>query len=123
MTIDTNIVIAHLAGDTAVQSEFVRLKRMGISLILPAVVEMETLAYPNLTPAETRTIVSYFDETYTSIPLDRAIAQIGGSLRRQYRIPFADAAIAATALYTNTPLITRNTKDFEKIPSLRIFPL
>ena len=79
MTIDTNIVIAHLAGDAGIHAEFTRLKKMGISLILSSIVELETLAYPKLSTAEIKTIIAYLDETYTFIPLDRAIAQIGGS--------------------------------------------
>jgi predicted nucleic acid-binding protein len=36
---------------------------------------------------------------------------------------FPDAAIAATALSTHTPLITRNQRDFKRIAGLRIVVL
>jgi predicted nucleic acid-binding protein len=32
-----------------------------------------------------------------------------------------DAIIAATALYLKMPLMTRNIKDFQKIPHLKLF--
>jgi hypothetical protein len=44
-------------------------------------------------------------------------------LRRKYKIKLPDAIIAATALYTNSTLITRNIKDFSKIKDLNILPL
>ena len=52
------------------------------------------------------------------IPLDSRIARIAGSLRRQYNIKTADSIVAATALFTGTTLITRNIRDFQKIPNL-----
>jgi len=43
---------------------------------------------------------------------------IAGSLRRQHNIKTADSIVAATALFTGTTLITRNIRDFQKIPNL-----
>jgi len=43
---------------------------------------------------------------------------IAGPLRRQYNIKTADGIVAATALFTGTTLITRNIRDFQKIPNL-----
>lgn len=123
MTIDTNIVIAYLNGDEVVRSQFLMLKKMGISLILSSIVEMETLSYPKLTTSDRKEIDAYLEDTFTSISFDRTIAKIGASLRRKYKIAFADAAIAATALYTRTPLITRNVKDFKKILDLKIIEI
>jgi len=62
------------------------------------------------------------------IPISLGIAELAGRLRatekRQGRVlEMADALIAATAIHTNTTLVTRNTKDFANldIPLLNPF--
>ena len=57
------------------------------------------------------------------IPLELDLARMAGELRSQYRIKTPDSVIAATALYTRTALITRNTVDFERIAPLRLVSL
>jgi len=52
------------------------------------------------------------------IPVDSRIARTAGWIRRAYRVNIADGVIAATALFTGTTLLTRNTRDFRKIPNL-----
>ncbi len=48
------------------------------------------------------------------------ITEITIDLRRMYSIKIPDALIAATALNNKLTLITRNVKDFEKIPDLSL---
>ena len=48
------------------------------------------------------------------------IASVTIKLRKKYKIKLPDALIAATALYSNLVLITRNVSDFEKIEGLEI---
>lgn len=52
------------------------------------------------------------------IPIDSRIARIAGYLRQDYCLKVPDSAIAATALFTGTTLVTRNIQDFKKIPNL-----
>lgn len=54
------------------------------------------------------------------IPVDFAVADKWGYLCSKSNLPAVDALIGATALVSNLKLVTRNTKDFEKIPSLEI---
>lgn len=42
---------------------------------------------------------------------------------RDYRLSFADAAIAATTIYYDAELATLNIKDFADIPHLKLLPL
>ena len=61
------------------------------------------------------------------LPLNRQVmkqfARIRGELRRRGKlIGDPDLLIAATALYHNRVLITRNRSDFERIPELRLYP-
>lgn len=56
----------------------------------------------------------------TDLPVDAAIAERAGRLRRgaQRRLP--DALIAATAIEHRLTLVTRNVRDFEGIRGLRV---
>jgi predicted nucleic acid-binding protein len=57
------------------------------------------------------------------IPVDRRIADRAGLLRHELptlRLP--DALIAATALGYGVALATRNTRDFRRVPGLRLQP-
>jgi predicted nucleic acid-binding protein len=59
-------------------------------------------------------ILIEFDDKLTNFVVD---------LRRKHKIKLPDAIIAATSLYTNSTLITRNIKDFSRIKELNIFPI
>jgi predicted nucleic acid-binding protein len=62
--------------------------------------------------------------TVRIIPLISRIARIAGDLRRLYpRLKTADGAIAATALFTNCTLVTRNARDFKRIEGLRFLKI
>lgn len=59
-------------------------------------------------------------------PLNRSVARqfatIRGDLRKKgLLIPDPDLYIAATALYHNLTLVTRNLKDYERIPNLKLY--
>ncbi|MFP3942178.1 MAG: PIN domain-containing protein [Thermoanaerobaculia bacterium] len=52
------------------------------------------------------------------VPLDRAIARRAGELRREVglgSLSLPDAAIAASAELTGRTLLTRNTRDFQRL--------
>ena len=55
------------------------------------------------------------------IPLTNEIANLTIDLSREYRIKLPDAVIAATALYHDLTLVTRNEKDFKGIKGLEIY--
>ena len=65
----------------------------------------------------------FLTENFFSVPFDRPLARIAAAIRHTAKIKFPDAAIAATALYTHTPLVTRNLRDFKNIPDLQPFPI
>lgn len=55
------------------------------------------------------------------IAVDRPIAERAGRLRRDIpRLATPDALIAATALERGLELVTRNRRDFEGVPGLRL---
>ena len=54
------------------------------------------------------------------VPVDDAIAERAGRLRRGTSRRLPDALIAATALQHRLTLVTRNVRDFEGIRGLRL---
>jgi predicted nucleic acid-binding protein len=55
------------------------------------------------------------------IQLNNKIAELSIELRRKNKIKLPDAVIAATALYMDLILVTRNSKDFEDVDGLEIY--
>jgi predicted nucleic acid-binding protein len=61
-----------------------------------------------------------FLDPLTEIPIDRPIAERAGRLRRTVGIALPDALIAATALVHRMALLSGNTRDFSRVPKLRV---
>ncbi|MBI4428564.1 MAG: PIN domain-containing protein [Ignavibacteriales bacterium] len=123
MTVDTNIIIAYLSGERRVVDSILAWKRSGNSLFLPTLVETEVLSFPDFTNEEREKTERFLVENFTSISFDRSIARIAADIRRSVRIKLPDAAIAATAIFTNSPVVTRDIQDFRRVPNLRIVNL
>lgn len=81
------------------------------------------LSFARWTPEERRVTEIFLQENFTSIPFDRTLARMAAEIRRGTKIKFPDAAIAATALYTQTPLVTKNMRDFRVISGLQLVAL
>ena len=123
MTIDSNIIIAYLAGESVAVETLSQWKATGTSLFLPTIVEAEVLSFEKWSDAERARIELFLDQEFVSVPFDRPVARIVARIRRGRAIKLPDAAIAATALYTNSPLVTRNARDFKNIPSLTVIDM
>ena len=123
MTIDTNVIIAYLTGDERIVNALSDWKRVGVPLFLSSIVETEILSFAEWTNEERRNAESFLEEHFVSISFDRSLSRLAASLRRAGRIKLPDAAIAATALYTGSPLVTRNVRDFRKVDGLTIIDL
>ncbi len=120
MTIDTNILIAYLDGDLAVQKVLSRWRQENKPLFLSAIVEAEILSFADWTESERRFTEKFLEENFAFISFDRMTARIAAHLRRTLKIKLPDAIIAATAIFSHTPVVTRNYKDFRRISGLKI---
>ena len=123
MTIDANIVIAYLNGEAEVIQTLDRWHNEGVTLYLSSVAESEVLSFEKYSPSERLTVEQFLEENFVTISFDRTIARIAGSLRARTKIKFPDAVIAATALAVRSPVVTRNVKDFRRVPELSILVL
>lgn len=118
MTIDANVIIAYLAGEDRVVRQLQKMREQRIPLFLSTIAETEILSFAKFTPQELRTTEQFLDENFVTIPFDRTVARIAAEIRRKIKIKTPDAAIAATAIFTDSILLTRNVKDFQKVPNL-----
>lgn len=106
--VDTDIFIDHLRG--AVELKAGR-HRLHYSVITRA----ELFAGATGTDVAARVLAPLRE-----VPVDRAIAERAGRIRRESGLRMPDALIAATALERNLGLATRNKRDFAPVRGLRI---
>jgi predicted nucleic acid-binding protein len=86
---------------------------------LPSIVITEFLSYPLIDPHSATTFRLFVQQT-TVVNLDLQIAEFAAEIRKNYNRKLADSVIAATALLTESTLVTRNIADFRKIPNLKL---
>ena len=118
-TLDTNAIIYYINEDLAVLQVLEDILAQDVPLYVSTVTELELFSLSTLTLEDETRIEEVLSTTVRIIPLISSIARIAGDLRRLYpRLRMADSAIAATALFTNSTLITRNVRDFQRIDGL-----
>lgn len=106
--VDTDVFVDHLRG--AAQLKPGR-HRLHYSVITRA----ELFAGSGATDLASRLL-----GPFREVAVDRSIAERAGRVRRETGIRLPDALIAATALEHKLELVSRNTRDFQKVRGLRI---
>jgi predicted nucleic acid-binding protein len=106
--VDTDIFVDHLRG--AVELKVGR-HRLHYSVITRA----ELFAGSSATD-----LVAQLLAPFREIPVDRAIAERAGRVRRETGIRLPDALIAATALERKLEVSSRNRRDFERVRGVRL---
>lgn len=118
---DTNILIYHL-NDALPEFAYERMIDLLIAgAAISVISRMEILGTPKATPQlhQAQGLLECFSEHALTEGVVKRVIE----LRQQHRIKLPDAIIAATALELDVPLITRNSKDFAKLPSLKLIDL
>ena len=92
------------------------------NIYISTITEAELFGYSALTDREHKIIDSILS-TLSIIPVDSHLARSAGLIRRRYALKIPDTIIAATTLFTDSTLITRNVKDFDKINELRLLKI
>jgi toxin FitB len=109
LLVDTDVFVDHLRGVH-------RLRPGGDSISYSVVTRCELFAGTPEQEDAVRLVLSPFRE----LIVDRQIAETAGSVRRTSGVRTPDALIAATALVRGLTLVTRNRRDFERVPRLRV---
>ncbi len=118
-TLDTNAVIYYFKSDTQAVSVIERIFLENAPVYFSTISEIELFGFSNLTTQEMEQFEQFL-RAVSVIPVDSRIARIAGALRRVYHLKTPDSAVAATAMFTGSTLVSRNVRDFKNIPDLSI---
>lgn len=122
-TLDTNAIIYYLKGEEAAVNVLQPILDADTPIYVSTITELELFSYAGLT-AEDEARIDTALSMVRIVALTSGIARVAGDLRRLYtRLATPDSAIAATAIFTNSTLITRNVRDFEPIGGLSVLPI
>lgn len=77
------------------------------------------LGVPGISEEELIKIENFLNE-FICIDYNKEIEKLTIDIRKQKSVKIPDAIIAASAIFTNSVLVTRNTKDFQNIPALKL---
>jgi len=91
----------------------------GIDSKISVITRMELLAWLGADEEQTLVLKEFIDASEV-FALEETVILKAIDIRKTYRTKLPDAIIAATAAVNNLGLITRNTKDFEKIEELKV---
>src|SRR6266508_3344321 len=109
LLVDTDVFVDHLRG----AREF---RFGGDSVYYSTISRCELFAGPeHQEPAVVKLLAPF-----RSLAVDSRVAEVGGTIRRETGILTPDALIAATAIVHGLSLLTRNRRDFDRVPRLRL---
>lgn len=109
--VDSDVLVDHLRG-------FRRFVRGSDTLHVSTIVRAELLSGR----ASEEPLIRRLLDSMIDIPVDAAVAERAGRIRRSASVRLPDALIAASAIEHRLVLVTRNVRDFSGIKGLRIKP-
>lgn len=115
--IDSNAIIDYIGENFPPKSEAWIDTLVDEQLAASTINKMEVLGFNFSNPSDSVPFEDFF-KTVIILPLSDKIEAKTIEIRRQMKIKLPDAIIAATALVHNLTLISRNLKDFNRIPNL-----
>jgi toxin FitB len=118
--VDSDVLIDHLRQHKPISPFVEKVQEEGAAIRISILTRSEVYAGRSMNDPEkkkeARALLSVFDV----VPLSVEMADIAGQLKRAHGINMIDALIAASALLTESTLVTRNVKHFKDIPRLEI---
>lgn len=121
MIIDTSYALDLLDEDADAFEKGVELMTEHTPLKLPAMTVMELfVGYGATENEEEARQVENAIAGHPIIEMDEMVARKAGQIAGRTGLDPGDAAIAATALLLDEPVLTRNVKDFERIDGISI---
>ena len=123
--LDSNILIYFFRGTGHVADHLRRHAASTIKIPTPALFELEYGTAKSSRPMQQRAGIDAVMQRFESIPLNYASARQAGVLRQSLEkggVPIGpyDLLIAGIALANNLTVITRNTREFERVPGLKL---
>ncbi len=120
MVWDTNSIIYFLENQLPDASSTNILRYLSENPPFVSVIsELELLSWKRL-DARARVVIVDFLSNSLLVSLSDEVKAKTIETRRAFSIKLPDAIIAATALTYQLPLLTRNLRDFEKVPGLKV---
>ncbi len=116
--IDSNVVIDYLGKKIPLAGMFFMNDIVDATPKVSVVTKIEVLGFS--TAEEHYQLLTNFMIDALIFDLTDVIVDETIKIRKLYKTKLPDAIIAATALIYDFSLITRNTKDFENIPDLKL---
>jgi len=118
--IDTNIIIYYLKDDI-LQSELEKVEQIfKDSFNISTITKIELLGWQRISLAEKNNIELFLSQAKVHY-IDERVEKKAIELKQNYKMAIPDAIIAATSLLNNFIIVTRNSKDFEKINEITIY--
>ena len=105
---DSDVLIDHLNGSARIPTTFTGSSYSSIT-------RAELYSWERADESVIDRLLDQFEE----VPVDRRIAEEAGRIRRETGIKLPDALIAASAIVSKRPLLTRNTRHFKNVARLR----
>jgi predicted nucleic acid-binding protein len=120
--IDTNAIIDYTSGLYSKKGLTFMDKVVNQSINISVISKIEALAFAPQTELQNAffQLVVEFVNNANVYALDDEIIDTTIEIRKTYKLKLPDAIIAATALNNGLILISRNTKDFDKVPEIHI---
>lgn len=116
--LDTNILILLLGGDLETLNQLRLIVNDRGKFIIPASVITEL--YSKALTDNEEVFLKEFLGTDVVFPINYITAKLAGYLRANYRLGLGDALVAAVAIGSGSPLVTRNRRDFKMITELEL---
>ncbi|MDO8660491.1 MAG: PIN domain-containing protein [Candidatus Woesearchaeota archaeon] len=127
MIIDTSFIIDLMRGNLPAKTKLVLLESLSTPLIIPTptIFELCAGAEQSSDPSKELIKINSVLAGQTICVLDLESAQLGGKIhgllkRKGQSIDLGDSLIAGIALTHHEPVLTRNVKDFSRVPGLRV---
>jgi predicted nucleic acid-binding protein len=117
--IDTNVVIDYMSERFTLKALDFLDEVFNSTFYISIINKIELLGFKNLSSADEKQFQNFI-QAANVIFLHDGIVEETISIRKKYSIKLPDAIIAASALSTNSMLITRNADDFLKISGLKL---
>lgn len=117
--LDTNVILYYAQDEAQAVARIDTLFASNALIYVSAASVIEAFS-PAVLPHGERLAIEGILRGLIFVPVDMMIARQSADLRSLYRLKLGDAMIAATALFTGSTLLTRNIRDFKRVPGLAI---